>query len=69
MKPKLATFSILAMLFLVFTAGNAAAQSPVPAAVAPQGSAFTYQGRLSSSGSPASGASSTAFFQVTSSST
>jgi trimeric autotransporter adhesin len=56
MKPKLVTFSILAALFLLYASGSAAAQSSGKAAAAPLGSAFTYQGRLSQGGSPASGA-------------
>jgi hypothetical protein len=56
MKTKLALFSTLAVLFLLIASGSVTAQTSGAARATPLGSAFTYQGRLSFTGTPASSA-------------
>lgn len=54
MNHKFFKFLIISIIVLLIATGSAFAQDPEPAA-APLGTAFTYQGRLSQSGSPATG--------------
>ncbi len=55
MNHKSVIFSIIILFILLIATGSAYAQDPAPAAI-PLGTAFTYQGRLSQSGTPANGA-------------
>ena len=60
MSHKLSLITALTVFALLLTAGVSTAQSPEPISPStpaiPQGSAFTYQGRLTASGAPANGA-------------